>query len=446
MNTDSSHCRLSNQSLSSGCLSSIFGNQKIFFSPEKDSLEKKVATAKAKLPFEEIQAMQHDLHGVPEIRQEDNVSRDGWLKDLNQHLNRMKHRRVYEVAEAMDRSYVSDKEFQMMFIRAAEYNPMKAAQRILEFFEFKQSLFGNEMLVKEITLDNLSETDKKHLKRGNTQILPMRDMTGRHVIFNNITEMFADEIRSRYYLWMSLFTEFSSSIEAQQKGIVSVVFGLGMTSASHISDQVKLVSCLPIRPAAVHCCTVDHMQYIMMNSIHRLLPMKLQALPHFHNGSKVECKYSLSAFGIFPQAIPFSDEGQLQVENHLLWYNRCQNRAKSMEEDLARSASVSPTSMIEKLYPESYDILLGHGRLCHPGNIHLQMLIDSQKDNYYRGVKKYKVKVIDDILKTILRSGGRFLKLEPESVEWKEIGFLEARKKVAKGFHNAKRKSMKAFF
>ena len=69
----------------------------------------------------------------------------------------------------------------MMFLRAEEYDPSDAAERMIRFFEFKKELFGVEKLVKDIALDDMDEDDMHFLGNGYCQVSPYTDTAGRTI-------------------------------------------------------------------------------------------------------------------------------------------------------------------------------------------------------------------------------------------------------------------------
>ena len=78
---------------------------------------------------------------------------------IEYHLQNIKSNTAYALAEAMSRKYVSSRRLRMMFLRADRYNSEDAAERMIRFFDLKESLFGVHKLVKDITLDDLDEND-----------------------------------------------------------------------------------------------------------------------------------------------------------------------------------------------------------------------------------------------------------------------------------------------
>ena len=107
-----------------------------------------------------------------------------WLQMLDMHLQNIKRGTLYEVAEAIDRDYVTSTSFRMKFLRATRYDPQQAAVQVIKFLEVKRSLFGHEKLTKRITLADLNEEDREFLASGAVQVSKKLDRSGRaNVIF-----------------------------------------------------------------------------------------------------------------------------------------------------------------------------------------------------------------------------------------------------------------------
>ena len=69
-----------------------------------------------------------------------------------------------------------------MFLRRHEFEVDKAAARMVTYFENKNLLFGEEKLVKKLTVDDLLPDDMAELKSGFFQQLSEKDMQGRPII------------------------------------------------------------------------------------------------------------------------------------------------------------------------------------------------------------------------------------------------------------------------
>jgi hypothetical protein len=70
-----------------------------------------------------------------------------------------------------------------MFLRSEYFNSRKAARRLVDHFQLKLVLFGLEKLVTDITMDDLPDDALDCLHCGHIQILPVKDSSGRTIIF-----------------------------------------------------------------------------------------------------------------------------------------------------------------------------------------------------------------------------------------------------------------------
>ena len=70
-----------------------------------------------------------------------------------------------------------------MFLRANRWNPKKAADRMILFFQTKLVLFGPSALTEKITIErHLTKEDRQALESGKFQLLPVRDTAGRAIV------------------------------------------------------------------------------------------------------------------------------------------------------------------------------------------------------------------------------------------------------------------------
>ena len=149
--------------------------------PTKEEMDALIASEMSRLSVEERERVYDDVHGVGTFNEEDPSFIGSCLDDLANHLLTQKQGTAYAIAESMSKQYVSDKDFCMMFLRAEEYDPSDAAERMIRFFEFKKELFGVEKLVKDIALDDMDEDDMHFLGNGYCQVSPYTDTAGRTI-------------------------------------------------------------------------------------------------------------------------------------------------------------------------------------------------------------------------------------------------------------------------
>ena len=90
------------------------------------------------------------------------------------------------IAMERDPSYVQNKQFCVAFLRAEEYDPSKATQRLVAFLEQKKLIWGIDKLTKHITLQDMTHKDLQCLHSGVTQHVPEYhfDTSGRPIVVN----------------------------------------------------------------------------------------------------------------------------------------------------------------------------------------------------------------------------------------------------------------------
>lgn len=118
--------------------------------------------------------MPEDLRETPEL-----IERALELLDIEIHTSCDNH--AYILAESMNTSFVKNRDFRLMFLRADNFNVKKAALRMARHFQVKLDLFGKERLASNITQDDLHKDTFDALYSGHMQVLPTRDHLGRTV-------------------------------------------------------------------------------------------------------------------------------------------------------------------------------------------------------------------------------------------------------------------------
>lgn len=148
---------------------------------KKTIVEKMLVQGMNKLSFDEYQREQEDLHGVVADFPERTDEMNHLLQLLQTNLDDIKHGTAYQTAEALNRSYVSDRDYRMTFLRANRYSPKAAAEQMIRHFDLKLKLFGKDKLARDIALSDLGDEDVKTLIGGSYQVSPVRDRAGRYV-------------------------------------------------------------------------------------------------------------------------------------------------------------------------------------------------------------------------------------------------------------------------
>jgi hypothetical protein len=144
-----------------------------------------------KLSFQDREKAFSDVHGVSDVVEEtpDFVAErlaglESALASIDSEPASMdnKNKSVYNFAKEQDESYVKALDFQLKFLRADNFNPAKAAARMIKYLEAKQKLFGPDKVTHNITLDDFSDEDVQVARSGLGSLLPLRDRAGRLVL------------------------------------------------------------------------------------------------------------------------------------------------------------------------------------------------------------------------------------------------------------------------
>ena len=238
------------------------------------------------------------------------------------HIQNIKRGTVYEVAEAIDRGYVTSRSFRMMFLRASRYDPEEAAHLVIKYLELKRTLFDQESLTKRIVMTDLNHEDREYLASGAVQVSTKRDRSGRAILaffpsLKRKTSVDA-ELRARYYVVMNML----ESEENQKNGVVFVYFGALPTLPHQHSSNSGILWNLPIYFAGLHCCFGDLSSYILASVAILRLPFKLRPRTRIHHGSCSDCLVKLSSFGIPREALFLANTDEPIVDGHLQWYRQ----------------------------------------------------------------------------------------------------------------------------
>lgn len=355
-----------------------------------------------------------------------------WILDLR--LPTIKQGTAYELAETLDRSYANDPNFRLMFLRANNYQPERAARQMIKFFDFKQKLFGRSKLVKDITLNDLDDDDRASLRSGFLQVR-QPDIAGRKLIAElpglRSFKRVENELRARFFLLMS---ELASKTEAQDHELGVVVYSIGQYK-DHLNwsgciENAKLSVAMPVPWRYVHFCFDDRKQFLDASGALRILQLELSEKVKCHYGPQEECILSLARYGILPSCLPLRRKDDTAIlGDHLAWCSKFEELALSGKFDGPGLSSIEPTQ---------HDVLFGSDK-NHLGNAKFRSLIDHLQDQYEEADRDGKVKMSLIVVFSMKGTGSRFLNFDTRSMDWKEMTDAVARTRVTKIIRNRRR-------
>lgn len=126
--------------------------------------------------FEEIHGVLKPIEETPSFIQER-------LDLLEIELNKIpdEKKQAYNAALKVDKEYVQDEKFRLMFLRVDRFNVKLAAIRLVTFLDKKQECFGVSLLTRRVFFTDLDADAQSIVKSGALQVFPARDRSGRVV-------------------------------------------------------------------------------------------------------------------------------------------------------------------------------------------------------------------------------------------------------------------------
>lgn len=154
--------------------------------------EELIAEALGKLSIKDREDAYFEMHGVAEIPNETEDFVNKKCDMFQQELDKIRNNKnvwtrtlpisSLELAESRIYSFARDKRLHLKFLRAENFVPRKAVERMVLYFDWKRELFGDDKICEKITTNDLSAEDLAYFRLGKVQILPSRDRAGRAVI------------------------------------------------------------------------------------------------------------------------------------------------------------------------------------------------------------------------------------------------------------------------
>lgn len=157
---------------------------------ENSDIDIQLAQEMNALSVQERERVLDDVHGVAQLHEETPEFIAMSIEEMDLHISCMpkSKRKAYDRALFFKPTIQHDLKFKLMFLRTDDYDGKKAATRMLKYFQNKLELFGEGKLVKDITLDDISDEDLNVFDNGCLLVLPYKDQVGRPIWFFNPTK------------------------------------------------------------------------------------------------------------------------------------------------------------------------------------------------------------------------------------------------------------------
>ncbi|CAJ1932615.1 unnamed protein product [Cylindrotheca closterium] len=401
-----------------------------------DQVDEILTQAMKHLSFDELQREQEELHGITVVNAtKEDGDIEGMLMALEGHLNLLKPGTKFESAELINSSYVSRREFLVMFLSGNRYDPKAAAEQLIRHFDLKFHLFGQSKLTKDITLADLDADDISSLLSGSMQFLKRNDRSNRTIVLElpglRFYKDLRNELRARFYLFMDMM----QSIEDPSRGVCFISYCVDefqdIYNGAGFVENMRLALAIPTNIGGMHLCISDPRESIIAKAAMTLMPARLRAKTKVHLGSHQECQYMLSTFGISRKALPFFDDtNDICLNDHKTWYHQRLS---------AENISANPT--FNTLQPTNCDVVFNGRTTNGNGNERLRNLTIQYAPSYDSSNVEDKRRIVSTMMGNIQSNGGRFLKWSSTTEEWKEVPHLEVREKVCQMFRNLRRRA-----
>ena len=158
---------------------------------DPDDVDASLARLLNGMSLQERTELLEEIHGVLKPIEETPAFVQEKLYLLELELSRIPvaNKQAYNLALKINREYVTDRKFRVMFLRVDRFDAKKAATRLVTFLDRKLECFGINLLTRKVFFSDLDVGAQSIMRSGGMQVLPFRDRSGRAVVghFKSLT-------------------------------------------------------------------------------------------------------------------------------------------------------------------------------------------------------------------------------------------------------------------
>eukprot|EP00531_Pseudo-nitzschia_arenysensis_P001338 CAMPEP_0116121494 /NCGR_PEP_ID=MMETSP0329-20121206/3727_1 /TAXON_ID=697910 /ORGANISM="Pseudo-nitzschia arenysensis, Strain B593" /LENGTH=531 /DNA_ID=CAMNT_0003615311 /DNA_START=273 /DNA_END=1868 /DNA_ORIENTATION=- len=306
---------------------------------DEEMIEKLWAKERYEMEVGDREATDYELHGVesrydtsklenPENHYEALILFDNELNNPDSGLSEKK-KRGYLRALRLKSSYISSSDFRLRFLRAEFFDIPKAVARFCNCLNFMLDLYGEDSLLRQLFITDLTKRERKLLKEGSMQLSPTRDSLGRRTMFllGNVGENYSTRERDRtgfYFIYQVLAEDETTqrnglvTVHLMSEGVQKSMGGENMGEAS--KTFVSFFESCPLRFSAIHMCFPNELLYRLLKPIMLWVVGNTgRKCLRIHSGTRMECDYSLNTFGVRPDDVPTTYSGTIKTRQHARW-------------------------------------------------------------------------------------------------------------------------------
>jgi hypothetical protein len=202
-------------------------------------------------------------------------------------------------------NYVQTPEFRLRFLRAERFDIKKAAIRYCRGLDYLVVSFGEQALLRQLYLSDLSKEEERFLKKGLKQILPTRDRFGRRLMahFGSYSDEYPFHLRAKVVTYLC-FGVLAEDVTTQRNGVVSLGFfseGDNDLLAMERKGFLRFFEAVPLRWSAFHLCIPSNPAYSIVKGLMlTVIPKDMRRITRVHSGKLVQstndvcrCMYAL---------------------------------------------------------------------------------------------------------------------------------------------------------
>ena len=186
-------------------------------------------------------------------------------------------------------NYVRTPEFRLRFLRAEMFDIHKAAIRYCRGLDYLLASFGEQALLRQLYLSDLSKDEERFLKKGLKQILPTRDRFGRRLMahFGSYSNEYPFSVRAKVVTYLC-FGVLAEDLTTQRNGVVSLGFFSYDDNDLLIMERkgfVKFFQAVPLRWSGFHLCVPNNPAFNVMKGLMlSVIPKEMRRITRVHSG------------------------------------------------------------------------------------------------------------------------------------------------------------------
>ncbi|KAL3907286.1 MAG: hypothetical protein SGILL_008936, partial [Bacillariaceae sp.] len=282
--------------------------------------------------------------------------------------------------------------------------------RFVKSLDIALENFGTCVLQRRVKISDFIEKELKEIKRGDWQLLPFRDRSGRRILamVGNIGLGMDPVAKFKWFWYLSMLM--TDEIETQQKGFIVIMFagsgdaGFQLPNSDDDRAAKQIQDASMVRFAVVHGCFPDTPMFRMMQSMCTLVsPNEMRLRLKFHIGRSIETRYQLVSYGIPVATIPITDSGTVKTKFLAQWI-KSRRAIEAAESDHSNNKEYIDC-------PMTTDVVFRNGTaaMSHVGNAKFRELVATHFQDHSRATSAQAKTEISWRIANKVLANGRFL-------------------------------------